>query len=64
LVNADESLNVRLVVPIADPQAHYHNNHVRRERLTHPAWKRQVDAERKPLHAEIERARAKDRSPK
>ena len=50
----------RCFVPIADPQACYHNNQVTRERLTHPAWKRLVDAKLKPLRAEIERARVKD----
>ena len=50
----------RCFVPIADPQACYHHNQVTRERLTPPAWKRQVNAKLKPLRAEIERARVKD----
>lgn len=45
-------------VPIADPQARFHNNHVTRETLSAPAWKRQVNAKLKPLRAEIERAKA------
>lgn len=45
-------------VPIADPQACFHNNHVTREMLSAPAWKRQVNAKLRPLRAEIERAEA------
>lgn len=44
-------------VPFADPQACYHNNQVTREKLTAPAWKRQVNAKLKPFRAEIESAK-------
>lgn len=45
-------------VPIADPQACFHNNRLTREVLSHPAWQRQVKAKLRPLRAEIARAEA------
>lgn len=43
---------------IADPQARFHNNRVTRDKVSVPAWKRQVKAKLRPLRAEIERAKA------
>lgn len=45
------------LVSIADPQACFHNNRVTRQKLTNPAWKRQVNSKLKPFAAEIKAAK-------
>ncbi|PSM31846.1 hypothetical protein [Haliangium sp. UPWRP_2] len=58
LVAFDQAETPTCYVPIADPQARFHSNHVTRDKVSVPAWKRQVKAKLRPLRAEIERAEA------
>ena len=58
LVAFDQVETPSCYVPIADPQARFHNNRVTHDKVSVPAWKRQVKAKLRPLRAEIERAKA------
>lgn len=58
LVAFDQVETPTCYVPIADPQARFHNNRVTHEKVSVPAWKRQVKAKLRPLRSEIERAKA------
>lgn len=40
-------------MPFADPQTCIHNNRVTREKLTAPAWKRQVESKLKRFAGEL-----------
>ena len=58
LVAFDQAETPTCYVSIADPQARFHSNRVTRDKVSVPAWKRQVKAKLRPLRAEIERAKA------